>query len=602
MLRSRRATVLVIVVATCALGLHLAAHWLPTHSVHATKDSTLSVGVPSRSLLVTTPLGQHQIRDRCCTSTTTAATIGNVTVGASLLANAIRARFDPGAWAWGGSAGTGNRHVISIDESGNRYYESRDLRAWRLVVGAHGYTVHENWPRPFLVDTLKDHPQVTLLLCMTMVATESRCIQPALLKTLPPYFRVNQIPGLRQVLWRKDSYCRTTAGVIHDATAALGRSAAAGLQQHVIRCWVYPDHAAELRAYFETGGAMVIVKPATRGEGRGIYTARTFTEIATEANDPVAQRTHGATRVVQKMELSPALLRGRKFDLRCYVLVTSIQPLRMYMWDEGLVRLAAVRYNASSIKGTANRESWMTNTFVNKAFADVHDLTLSFKALNERLRQTGVGVRRIWRGIHDAIVHSFLLSEREMAQYIYTELGGKPCVQCFQLLGVDVLLDADYSASVIEVNGLPSLQLSNGKDDVVDTSMQYTRMKLEMLSNAVDLLTRNCSLPTGPPGEHVLRAAAALTMNGHSVNSELLQYLASGMCETIHATGFTRIFPTAQHVGLPAHMAAFLNWSAAEVRGLFSGRPSIVTNADVVRDVLPALEVVASFRRQQRTA
>ena len=47
---------------------------------------------------------------------------------------------------------------------------------------------------------------------------------------------------------------------------------------------------------------------------------------------------------LQAYVTNPLLLDGYKFDLRIYALVMSVDPLTIYLYDEGLARLATVPY------------------------------------------------------------------------------------------------------------------------------------------------------------------------------------------------------------------------------------------------------------------
>ena len=66
---------------------------------------------------------------------------------------------------------------------------------------------------------------------------------------------------------------------------------------------------------------------------------------------------------VQRYLRNPLLINKTKFDLRLYVLLTSIDPIRLYLYDEGLVRFASEQYSEDDLD---NKFSHLTNFALNK--------------------------------------------------------------------------------------------------------------------------------------------------------------------------------------------------------------------------------------------
>lgn len=75
--------------------------------------------------------------------------------------------------------------------------------------------------------------------------------------------------------------------------------------------------------------------------------------------------------VVQKYISKPALYKEHKYDFRIYVLLTSvIEPMSIFVYNEGLVRLASEKYTK---KQTGDNYVHLTNYSLNKANKNYND-------------------------------------------------------------------------------------------------------------------------------------------------------------------------------------------------------------------------------------
>ncbi len=102
-----------------------------------------------------------------------------------------------------------------------------------------------------------------------------------------------------------------------------------------------------------------IVKPAGLSRGRGIKIFDSVSEIMEYAHCREQQF------VVQKYMENPMIILNRKFDIRQWVLVTSLNPLTIWFYAECYIRFGAVEYK---IQDFNNKFMHLTNNSVTKHY------------------------------------------------------------------------------------------------------------------------------------------------------------------------------------------------------------------------------------------
>ncbi|XP_070159116.1 tubulin polyglutamylase TTLL5 [Polyergus mexicanus] len=372
--------------------------------------------------------------------------------------------------------------------------------------------------------------------------------KPDVLRNLMPYQKVNHFPRSYEIT-RKDR--------LYKNIEAMQRSKGLRNLDFIPQTFLLPIEAKELiSAHFRYRGPW-IVKPKASSRGRGIYIVNNPEKILTDESVIVAQYIN-----------NPLLVDGHKCDLRLYVAVTNYDPLLIYLYEEGLVRFAAVKYDGG------NQYIWnpcmhLCNYSINKFHVDYiksedpdaenigHKWTLS--ALLRHLRSMGQDTESLMQRIEDIIIKSILATASGIVS------GLKQFVKhpdtCFELFGFDILIDDTLKPWLLEVNLTPSL----GCDSPLDV-----RLKSALIADlftligipAVDPILRSQNLNRAAVNSNKkisyrrVQSAEILPQEikkdinrsnkNKSLSSEQQRIIASAKAQFERRGGFVRIFPSSK--------------------------------------------------------
>lgn len=193
-----------------------------------------------------------------------------------------------------------------------------------------------------------------------------------------------------------------------------------------------------------------IVKPANMACGRGIFVTSNIGEIPMGGIDD-------SSVCVSRYINNPMLLDGRKFDLRIYVSVTSFVPLRIFIHDEGLVRLTTEQYS-NDPEALANRFVHLTNYSVQKTSQkfvqnngnqepmspnskieqDEKSSKWSLQMFRQRLERMGVDSTVVFGAIEEVAIKTIISIEPQVVSAIRMSVPFPE--SCFQMFGFDILL------------------------------------------------------------------------------------------------------------------------------------------------------------------
>ena len=157
----------------------------------------------------------------------------------------------------------------------------------------------------------------------------------------------------------------------------------------------------------------------------------------------------------------------------------SIHPLRIYIYDEGLVRLATVKYEKAVGGAKENQYKHLTNYSLNKhnaafqensnALCDDEGSKQSISAFRRKLKAMGHDADKIFSHIEDVIIKTIISVEHVINNAVDMFVPYKN-TNCFELFGFDILIDQDLKAWLLEVNLTPALSCDSPLDQKVKSN------------------------------------------------------------------------------------------------------------------------------------
>ncbi|CAL8091207.1 unnamed protein product [Orchesella dallaii] len=203
-----------------------------------------------------------------------------------------------------------------------------------------------------------------------------------------------------------------------------------------------------------------ISKPIGQSQGKGIFLTTDLSNIATDKKS-----------VVQEYISRPLLIGGYKWDIRLYVCVSAIDPLVIYIYQEGLCRFATEKYDTTDLTAMY---SHLTNASLNK-------LSPTYEEDKELIGQgCKWPLRKLRQYFKDKNIPDWYMWQSIMAMIVLTVIGDSLRLgysasnrNCFDLFGFDVLVDEELKPWLLECNYSPGLGGDCETDEIVKKPMLH---------------------------------------------------------------------------------------------------------------------------------
>lgn len=197
-----------------------------------------------------------------------------------------------------------------------------------------------------------------------------------------------------------------------------------------------------------------IIKPGENtNRGKGISVASSLEEIIELVEDKAGSH----TCIIQKYIERPLLVNKRKFDIRCFALMTSVNSnIQGYFYTEGYIRTSSKEF---STKHLENKYIHLTNDAVQKKSEDYGKYEAGNKiSYNDLQNYINTTYPKANINFENDILKKIKKTVRQSFKAVYDKIDPYKRLHSFELFGYDFMIDEDFQVWLIEANTNPCLE------------------------------------------------------------------------------------------------------------------------------------------------
>ena len=220
----------------------------------------------------------------------------------------------------------------------------------------------------------------------------------------------------------------------------------------MLETYSYPEDKLEIQQKFKNyefkispGHDLWLLKPKSGTFGAHISFLENVTEIKNDY-------------LITKFLTPPHLIRGHKYDLRFHALVTSIRPLKLYFYNEGLVRIASEIYDSEHLK---SKYTLLTNLMINiknkKKFIYPKNLTnmevsnlWNLETFRNYCERKGINYNSLYEKVVDIFIKMMFSVRKKIIEEI--DKYKLHSSNFYHIIGFDIIFDENLKPYLLEAN------------------------------------------------------------------------------------------------------------------------------------------------------